>query len=155
MDFYDIRTGDTIHFKKRIRPLKVKLMDGTIKTVLIDESAPVSEVVDTVCRRIGIANGEEYSLLSETANDLAGSATNLSRTETMRRGKAKDGTANTEPGMFSYHLNTIDVFIQGGGWLSKNPWSNRELQTRISSCSRRNISFLTRVWIEMIPSNWD
>jgi talin len=44
-------------------------MDETVKTVLIDESAPVSEVVDTVCKRIGIANPEEYSLQKDTGED--------------------------------------------------------------------------------------
>jgi talin len=38
LDFYEITSGDFVEFKKRHRMLKVKTLDDTVKTVLIDES---------------------------------------------------------------------------------------------------------------------
>jgi hypothetical protein len=38
---------DTVEYKKRMRPLKVKLEDGTVKTVLIDDSDTVAQVSTT------------------------------------------------------------------------------------------------------------
>ena len=65
LEYYDIKSGATIEYKKKHRPLRIRLMDESVKTVLIDESMPVSELVDMICKRIGIANGEEYSLIME------------------------------------------------------------------------------------------
>jgi hypothetical protein len=38
------RVQDAVEYKKRMRPLKVKLEDGTVKTVLIDDSDTVAQV---------------------------------------------------------------------------------------------------------------
>lgn len=102
MDFYDIRSGDTILFKRRIRPLRVKLMDDAVKTVMVDEAQNVSEVVETICKRIGINQSDEYSLRMEAPSAAAGpsggklgSIDNL--TETMKRGGK--GKAAAEEGV--------------------------------------------------------
>ena len=42
------------------------MMDETQKTVLIDESLPVQQLVTMVCDKIGISNPEEYSFMPET-----------------------------------------------------------------------------------------
>ncbi|TPX31993.1 hypothetical protein SmJEL517_g04801 [Synchytrium microbalum] len=65
LDFYDLTSGDEVEFKKKHRPLRVRTMDGSVKTVLIDESLPVQAIVVTVCERIGVANPEEYSFLPD------------------------------------------------------------------------------------------
>jgi talin len=69
LDFYDLKTGEIVEYKKKHRPLRVMMMDGSVKTALIDDSAPVLEVVDTFCKRIGIANPDEYSLQAEIPAD--------------------------------------------------------------------------------------
>ncbi|ORX59304.1 hypothetical protein BCR36DRAFT_408797 [Piromyces finnis] len=61
LDFYDIKTGDTLEFKKKHRILKVRMMDDSIKTFLIDESLPVKSIVEYVGQKLGISNIEEYS----------------------------------------------------------------------------------------------
>jgi talin len=42
--------------------LKVKLIDDTVKTVLVDDSLLVWEIVDTIGEKLNIKNAEEYSL---------------------------------------------------------------------------------------------
>ncbi|KAJ3025177.1 UNVERIFIED_CONTAM: Talin-1 [Siphonaria sp. JEL0065] len=61
LDYYDVKTGDLFQVKKKHAPLKVKTLDGSVKTVLVDESLEVSKLVGAVCERIGIHNPEEYS----------------------------------------------------------------------------------------------
>ncbi|KAJ3080017.1 hypothetical protein HK102_003368, partial [Quaeritorhiza haematococci] len=65
LDFYDLKSGDALEFKKKHRPLKFRTLDGSIKTVIVDESLPVQPLVEMVCERLGIANPEEYSFLPE------------------------------------------------------------------------------------------
>ncbi|KAJ3413726.1 Talin-1 [Chytridiales sp. JEL 0842] len=66
LDFYDIKSGDTLMFKKRHRPLKVKTLDDSMKMILVDESLSVAKVVEVVCQRFGIQNPEEYSFVPDT-----------------------------------------------------------------------------------------
>lgn len=42
------------------------MLDDALKTVIIDESLPVSMIVHTICEKIGISNPDEYSLLPDT-----------------------------------------------------------------------------------------
>lgn len=60
---------DVLVYKKMHRPLKFKLVDGSVKTVLVDESQPVINVVATIASRLNIQNAEEYSLATENAKD--------------------------------------------------------------------------------------
>jgi len=45
--------------------LKVKLVDNTVKTVLIDDSETVAEITNVICKKVLINNPEEYSLRVE------------------------------------------------------------------------------------------
>ncbi|KAJ3281672.1 Talin-1 [Borealophlyctis nickersoniae] len=65
LDYYELKSGDALEYRKKHRVLKVKMMDESLKTVLIDDSLPVSQIVEIVCDKIGITNPEEYSLLPE------------------------------------------------------------------------------------------
>lgn len=60
---YGLKLGDILELRKKHRVLKVWLMDKTVKSVLIDESLPVSKIVAAICQKIGLANAIEYSLL--------------------------------------------------------------------------------------------
>jgi talin len=53
LDFYDIKSGDTLVYKKKHRPLKVKTLDDSMKMILVDESLPVARLVEAICQRIG------------------------------------------------------------------------------------------------------
>lgn len=46
-------------------PLKVKLLDGTVKTLLLDYTLPVSELVNIIGEKLNVKNPEEYSLQLE------------------------------------------------------------------------------------------
>ncbi|KAI9103042.1 hypothetical protein DFS34DRAFT_671082 [Phlyctochytrium arcticum] len=67
LDFYDLSSGDSLEYRKKHRVLKVKTLDSSVKTVMVDESLPVQQLVDIVCEKIGIQNSEEYSILPEKA----------------------------------------------------------------------------------------
>ncbi|KNC46585.1 fimbrin [Thecamonas trahens ATCC 50062] len=59
--FYDIVNLDELTYKSKMRPLRVELMDGSIKTVMIDMSAPTKDLVALVCEKNGIANPAEFA----------------------------------------------------------------------------------------------
>lgn len=48
-----------------MRNLRVRMLDGAVKTAIVDESQPVKDLMITVCTKIGIANHDEYSLVRE------------------------------------------------------------------------------------------
>lgn len=50
-----------IEYKKRHRQLKVKLLDETVRTFMIDESATVAALTEHVGYKMGIKNPEEFS----------------------------------------------------------------------------------------------
>lgn len=44
---------DTMEYKKKQRPLKIRMLDGTVKTVMVDDSKTVTDMLMTICARIG------------------------------------------------------------------------------------------------------
>ncbi|CAL1604196.1 unnamed protein product [Knipowitschia caucasica] len=69
LDYYMLRNGDILEYKKKQRPQKIKMLDGAVKTVMVDDSKTVGELLVTICSRIGITNYEEYSLIQETVEE--------------------------------------------------------------------------------------
>lgn len=69
LDYYMLRNGDVLEYKKKQRPQKIKMLDGAVKTILVDDSKTVGELLVTICSRIGITNYEEYSLIQEATED--------------------------------------------------------------------------------------
>ncbi|XP_010292358.1 PREDICTED: talin-1-like, partial [Phaethon lepturus] len=65
LEYYMLRNGDTMEYKKKQRPLKICMLDGTVKTVMVDDSKTVMDMLMTICARIGITNYDEYSLVRE------------------------------------------------------------------------------------------
>ncbi|CAG02348.1 unnamed protein product, partial [Tetraodon nigroviridis] len=63
------RFSDILEYKKKQRPQKIKMLDGAIKTIMLDDSKTVGELLVTICSRIGITNYEEYSLIQETVEE--------------------------------------------------------------------------------------
>jgi talin len=83
-NFYDVLSGEELHYRKRHRQMKVALMNGqgvlpvltfalsshcvsssssSEKLILVDESAPVSEVCAEICEKLGLCKPyEEWSL---------------------------------------------------------------------------------------------
>lgn len=64
-EFYDLSSGTLLTLRKRLRLLRVRMMDETVKAILIDECWTVREITASVCERLGISCVDEYSLQSE------------------------------------------------------------------------------------------
>jgi len=62
LQYYDLKLNDVLEFKKKHRPIKVRLMDDTVKTILMDDSLTVGEIVELIGGKMGIKNFEEFSL---------------------------------------------------------------------------------------------
>lgn len=59
-----------LEYKKKSRRLKIKLPDDTVKTVMIDDSGLVAQIVKSVVEKLDIkTNPEEWGLRRETASD--------------------------------------------------------------------------------------
>uniref|UniRef100_A0A4W5PAI8 Talin 2 n=1 Tax=Hucho hucho TaxID=62062 RepID=A0A4W5PAI8_9TELE len=69
LDYYMLRNGDVLEYKKKQRPQKIKMLDGAVKTIMVDDSKTVGELLVTICSRIGITNYEEYSLIQEVVEE--------------------------------------------------------------------------------------
>lgn len=54
LEYYLVRPGDLLEFKKKTRTLRVRMLDGTVKTIMVDDSQPVAQLMFTVCTRIGV-----------------------------------------------------------------------------------------------------
>ncbi|KAF7637661.1 FERM domain-containing protein [Meloidogyne graminicola] len=64
LEYYLIRNGDTLEYKNKIRSLRIRTSDGgAVKTIFVDESQPISQLMVVICSKMGIANHEEYSLV--------------------------------------------------------------------------------------------
>jgi len=44
---------DTLEFKKKLRVIKVRMMDGSVKSIAIDDSHIVEQLMVTICLKIG------------------------------------------------------------------------------------------------------
>lgn len=53
---------DLAEYKKKHRPLRVILLDESQRTVLIDDSQAVGQIIKVVCARINLSNPDEFSL---------------------------------------------------------------------------------------------
>jgi talin len=60
--YYDLKNEEILEYKKRHRNLRIQMVDGTVKTIMIDDSATVGENLTTICEKIGLPNPEEFSL---------------------------------------------------------------------------------------------
>jgi uncharacterized protein YqgV (UPF0045/DUF77 family)/molybdopterin converting factor small subunit len=60
--FYDIAPGEELVFKKKHRPLRIRLPDQALKKIIIDETEPVSMLMSTICKKIHLNNPDEFAL---------------------------------------------------------------------------------------------
>ncbi|XP_076984209.1 talin-2 [Tamandua tetradactyla] len=90
LDYYMLRNGDILEYKKKQRPQKIRMLDGSVKTVMVDDSKMVGELLVTICSRIGITNYEEYSLIQETIEEKKEEGTGtLKKDRTLLRDERK------------------------------------------------------------------
>jgi len=53
LDYYLLRNGDTIEYRRKIRTLRVRTLDGVHKTLLVDDSQVVSNLMVVICTKMG------------------------------------------------------------------------------------------------------
>nr|XP_026651233.1 talin-2 [Zonotrichia albicollis] len=81
---------DILEYKKKQRPQKIRMLDGSVKTVMVDDSKTVGELLVTICSRIGITNYEEYSLIQESIEEKKEESTGtLKKDRTLLRDERK------------------------------------------------------------------
>ena len=59
-----------------MRLLKVRMLDGAIKSIMVDDSQIVTNMMVIICTKIGITNHDEYSLVREKTEDEENQAPN-------------------------------------------------------------------------------
>ena len=56
---------DTIDYCNKFRKLTIKILDGQTRTLMVDDSQVVGQLMIYICSQMGIANYEEYSLIHD------------------------------------------------------------------------------------------
>ena len=59
LEYYLLKSGDLLEYRKSISPLRVKTMDGSVRTLLVDHSQNAGELVKVACAKIGKTNNYE------------------------------------------------------------------------------------------------
>lgn len=85
LEYYILRNGDLVEYRKKIRTLKVQMLDGAVKTMMIDDSQPVANLMVVICTKLGITNHDEYGLIRENVEDEVDNKSSLYGTLTLRR----------------------------------------------------------------------
>jgi talin len=85
------------------------MLDGTLKTMLVDDSQPVANLMVVICTKIGITNHDEYSLVrelmdEETENQKPGNFGTL----TLKRRKEEKGERDAKMDQLRKKLKTDD-----------------------------------------------
>lgn len=98
LGYYLLRNHDVLEYRRKTRTLRVRMLDGAVKTILVDDSLPVSQLMIVICTKIGITNHEEYGLVrEETDQQNENLPDNRTGTLTLRRKVAeKDRDAKME-----------------------------------------------------------
>ncbi|KAJ8705179.1 hypothetical protein PYW07_011006 [Mythimna separata] len=69
LGYYMIKDGDSLDYICRTKNLRIRLLDGTLKTLPVDEVKTVGEAMMDICARIGIKNYDEYGLCKEEVEE--------------------------------------------------------------------------------------
>lgn len=96
LDYYILRNGDLLEYRKKMRTLKVRMLDGTLKTMLVDDSQPVANLMVVICTKIGITNHDEYSLVRECPEDEVENKPNFGTLTLKRKKEEKERDVKME-----------------------------------------------------------
>ncbi|XP_035524115.1 LOW QUALITY PROTEIN: talin-1 [Morone saxatilis] len=134
LDYYMLRNGDTLEYKKKQRPLKIRMLDGTVKTVMVDDSKIVSDMLMTICARIGITNYDEYSLVRDIGEEKKEETTGtLKRDKTLLRDDKKMEKLKQK-------LHTDDELL----WLHGERWGKQGVEETRDLLLRKRKFFLNK-----------
>lgn len=107
LEYYLLRSGDLLEYKRKMRTLRVRMLDGSVKTLLVDDSQVIANLMVVICTKIGITNHDEYSLvrdLPEEEKDHSGTGTLTLR----RKDKEKDKDQDKKMEQLKKKLRTDD-----------------------------------------------
>ncbi|PSN52989.1 Talin-1 [Blattella germanica] len=96
LEYYILRNGDLLEYRKKLRTLRVRMLDGTLKTLLVDDSQPVANLMVVICTKIGITNHDEYSLVREIAEEEVENKPNFGTLTLKRRKEEKERDAKMD-----------------------------------------------------------
>ena len=107
-----------------MRIFKFKTLDNAVKSIMVDDSQMVSNLMVLICTRIGITNHEEYSLVwdkpqDEQENLQANRTGTLGGTLTLKRVRMRDGDKEIDPKMEELKRN---LHTEDGGKLTIVNW---------------------------------
>lgn len=115
LEHYLLRDNDPLEYRRKMRLLKVKMLDGSVKSVMVDDSQVVANLMVLICTKIGITNHDEYSLVwdkpkEEQENVPTNRFGTLGGTMTLRKTKLLEGEKEIDPKMeeLKRQLNTED-----------------------------------------------
>lgn len=60
--YYRLNDCETVTLKRKLIPVKVRLVDDSIKTFLLDQSETVEQTIERIAHKVGIRNSETYRL---------------------------------------------------------------------------------------------
>lgn len=63
---------DPLEYRKKVRLLKVRMLDNTVKSLMVDDSQSVGNLMVIICTKIGITNHDEYSLVWDKPEENQG-----------------------------------------------------------------------------------
>ncbi|XP_041355319.1 talin-2-like [Gigantopelta aegis] len=89
LEYYLLRNGDLLEYKKKHRILKVRTLDGALKTLQVDDSHTVGQLMVTICTKMGITNHEEYSLVHELPEQEKEKTLTLKRDKSIAKDQKK------------------------------------------------------------------
>ncbi|XP_071545978.1 talin-2 isoform X1 [Panulirus ornatus] len=107
LSYYLLRNQDLVEYRRKVRTLKVRMLDGTIKTLLVDDSQPVSQLMVVICTKIGIMNHDEYSLVHEIEQEEIENKPNFG-TLTLKKKKEGDKERDAKMEQLKKKLRTDD-----------------------------------------------
>jgi talin len=58
---YGLRSGSVVQYGSKYRVVRVLTLDHTLRSLLVDESLPLSHITRNVCAKIGLSNPQEFS----------------------------------------------------------------------------------------------
>ncbi|XP_053619003.1 talin-2-like isoform X2 [Plodia interpunctella] len=107
LEYYMLRDGDELLLLCRTRILRLRTLDGTVKTLQVDESQPISQMLVGICARIGITNHEEYGLCYDEEDTGTGTRPSTG-TLTLKRPPQQQGERDAKLEHMSKKLKTDD-----------------------------------------------
>ncbi|XP_060847314.1 talin-1-like isoform X1 [Rhopalosiphum padi] len=108
LEYYILRNGDLLEYRKKMRTLKVHMLDGTLKTLLVDDSQPVANLMVVICTKIGITNHDEYSLVRETPEEEVENKANFGTLTLKRRKEDREREKDAKMEQLRKKLKTDD-----------------------------------------------